>query len=122
MITTGLKVLDSYLKGGIRPGTITDVFGANGTGKTSLVMQISINFLFQGKNILYQDTTGEFRPERLLEILKERNLEANLLDRIKVARITNTADQIHLLSKINNLNDFSLIIIDNVTDLFSFEY
>ena len=121
MISTGIKKLDNYLGGGIKGGIITDIFGATGTGKTQLTMQISINSLLDGNQVLFQDTTGQFRPERMLDLIKIRNLEKNLLDRVKVGRITNSSEQIQFLSKIKD-QDFSLVIIDNVTDLFSFEY
>ena len=121
MISTGINKLDSLLGGGIRGGMITDIFGATGTGKTQLTMQISINSLSDGGQVLFLDTTGQFRPERMLDLIKIRNLDPNLLDRVKVARITNSSEQIKFLSKIKE-NDFSLVVIDNVTDLFSFEY
>ena len=121
MIETGLKKLDQFLGGGIKEGLITDISGQNSTGKTQLVFQICINALKNGKEILFQDTTGEFRPERLVEMLKIRKLDPILLDKIKIGRITNSVQQSKYLSKIAT-NDFSLIVIDNATDLFSFEY
>ena len=135
-IPTGIPKLDEFLSGGIKNGLITDIFGANGTGKTQLAMQISLNFLNDNnddtflqekqkpqKNVYFQDTTGEFRPERMLEIIKMRKWDPSLLDRIKVGRITNTSEQIqNLLTIRNHRKDFGLVIIDNVTDLFSFEY
>ena len=121
MIETGLKKLDQFLGGGIKEGLITDISGQNSTGKTQLAFQICINALKNGKEILFQDTTGGFRPERLVEMLKIRKLDPILLDKIKVGRITNSIQQLEFLSKIVT-NDFSLIIIDNATDLFSFEY
>ena len=121
MISTGINKLDALLGGGIREAMITDIFGATGTGKTQLTMQISINSLVDGGQVLFLDTTGKFRPERMLDLIKIRNLEPNLLDRVKVARIINSAEQIKFLSKIKE-NDYSLVVIDNVTDLFSFEY
>ncbi len=121
MIETGLKKLDQFLGGGIKEGLITDISGQSSTGKTQLAFQICINALKNGKEILFQDTTGEFRPERLVEMLKIRKLDPILLDKIKVGRITNSIQQLEYLSKIT-ANDFSLIVIDNATDLFSFEY
>lgn len=121
MIKTGLKKLDDVLGGGLRNGTITDIFGESSTGKTQLALQIVAHTLSQGGTIFYQDTTGSFRPERLMDLLKSKGLDSNLLDRITVGRITNTAEQLNSISKINESN-FSLVIIDNVTDLFSFEY
>ncbi|MEW6044576.1 MAG: ATP-binding cassette domain-containing protein [Thermoproteota archaeon] len=120
MIQTGLEKLDDILGGGLRNGTITDIFGPSGSGKTQLTLHIAANVLSKGGSILYQDTTGNFRPERLVEILKSKGLDSSLLDNVTVGRITNAAEQISSLSKIES--DFSLVIIDNITDLFSFEY
>ena len=57
-----------------------------------------------------------------LKLLKLVILETSLLENVKVGRVTNTGEQIQYLSKIKEMDNFSLIIIDNVTDLFSFEY
>ena len=121
MISTGLKKLDQFLGGGIREGLITDVYGSNATGKTQLALQISLNVLKNVGQVLFQDTTSEFRPERLVEMMRKQEISSALLEKIKVGLITNTTQQIQYLSKIS-IKNFSLIIIDNVTDLFSFEY
>lgn len=121
MISTGLKRLDEFLCGGIPSSVITDIYGANGTGKTQFLLQISINEIKNQGNVLYLDTTGGFRPERILEIQKNLNLDTNILDKITVSRITNTSEQINSIKKIDPKN-FSLIIVDNITDLFSYEY
>ena len=121
MIKTGIGKLDQLLKGGIRSGIITDIFGATGTGKTQLAMQISVNSLEAGGRVFFLDTTGKFRPERMLDFIKSRDLDPKLLDNVKVFRTTNTSEQISNLSKIKE-DDYSLVVIDNITDLFSFEY
>ncbi|MBI2628802.1 hypothetical protein HYW74_01835 [Candidatus Pacearchaeota archaeon] len=122
MIATGIQKLDELLGGGIRDSIITDIFGPNGTGKTQLTLQICVNALTNNGVILYQDTTGGFRPERLLERVKAKNMDQKLLDRVTVGRITNTAEQINYIDKILEINNICLVVIDNVTDLFSFEY
>ena len=121
MIKTGFKKLDQSLCGGIKEGLITDVYGQTATGKTQLAFQICLNALDNGKEILFHDTTGEFRPERLVEMMQFQKINPSLLDKIKVNRITNTVEQLQSLSGAA-LENYSLLIIDNVTDLFSFEY
>jgi len=121
MIETGLKKLDRFLGGGIKDGLVTSISGQSATGKTQLVFQICLAALHNGKEILFQDTTGEFRPERLVEMMQSRKINSSLLDKIKVNRVTNTAQQIKYLLK-TPLENYSLIIIDSITDLFSFEY
>ena len=122
MITEEPKELHELLSTIIRKGTITDIFGFRGTGKTQLALQIALNPLKNGNNVLFIDTTGEFRPERLLEIVKNRNLDDSLLNQLQIARVTNTTEQIELIQKIQKFDNVLLAIVDNVTDLFSFEY
>jgi len=122
MIQTGIQKLDELLDGGIRHGIITDIFGASATGKTQLALQICINALKNDVEILYQDTTGGFRPERMLTLIKTKNMDPKLLDHVRVGRITNTSEQISYLEKTSEIKNLGLIVIDNVTDLFSFEY
>ncbi len=121
MMSTGLQKLDEFLKGGIPSSVITDIYGSNGAGKTQLLFQISINVIKNGGTILYLDTTGGFRPERILEMQKYQNLEVDILDKITVSRVTNTSEQINLIKNLKPVK-FSLIVIDNITDLFSYEY
>lgn len=120
MISTGLEKLDKSLSGGIPDGVIVDIFGKNGTGKTQLLLQLTINSIKKGGHVLYFDTTGGFRPERILDIQKESESESDFLNQITVSRLTNTSEQINSIKNIEK--NFSLIVIDNVTDLFSYEY
>lgn len=120
MISTGLEKLDKSLSGGIPDGVIVDIFGKNGTGKTQLLLQLTINSIKKGGHVLYFDTTGGFRPERILDIQKESQSQSDFLNQITVSRLTNTHEQINSIKNIEK--NFSLIVIDNVTDLFSFEY
>ena len=120
MISTGLPRLDDLLGGGILAGTIIDIFGPGGSGKTQLTMQISLNSLQDGF-VLYQDTTGGFRPERIMQLIKLKNLQSSLLDKMVIARITNTREQYEYLKKISEIKP-KLVVIENITDLFTFEY
>ena len=73
------------------------------------------------KKILFIDTTVEFRPERFLQIIQSRNLPPSILENLHVSHVTDTQKQFEILKNLEN-DDFSLLIIDNITDLFSFEY
>ncbi|MFB5646319.1 MAG: ATPase domain-containing protein, partial [Nitrosopumilaceae archaeon] len=122
LIPTGIKKLDHILGGGIKNGIITDIHGSAGTGKTQLAIQIAINSLLKGGQVLFHDTTGVFRPERMLEMITTKNYDSNLLQNMQVARITNVSEQKQNLKMIHKKNSFALLIIDNVAEPFSFEF
>jgi DNA repair protein RAD51 len=121
MISSQIGSLDKILSGGLQNGIITEISGLRGTGKTQLALQFAIESLSNNKKILFIDTTVEFRPERFLQIIQSRNLPSSLLENLHVSRVTNTQEQIDVLTNFTN-EDFSLLIIDNIADLFSFEY
>ena len=121
MISSQIDSLDKIFSGGLQNGIITEISGLRGTGKTQLALQFAIESLSNNKKILFIDTTVEFRPERFLQIIQSRNLSATLLENLHVSRVTDTQKQIEILKNLENDN-FSLLIIDNITDLFAFEY
>ena len=121
MISSQIGVLDKIFSGGLKNGIITEISGSRGTGKTHLALQFAIEPLSNNKKILFVDTTVEFRPERFLQIIQSKNLSKNLLNNLHISRVTNTQEQIEILNKIPQ-EHFSLLIVDNVTDLFAFEY
>lgn len=121
MIASKIAPIDNFFNRGIPDGILIDVFGASGTGKSQLVLQTAVHTAALGKSVLFHDTTGAFRPERMLEIARSGGLNAGILDNVAVYRITNASEQMNSLSKIRT-RDFSCLIIDNVSELFSFEY
>ncbi len=120
MISTGLTKLDNFLGGGIASGSITDIFGPGGSGKTHLAMQILLDVINDGI-VLYLDTSGGFRPERMMQILNAHQMDPKLLDNIIVARITNASEQISYVKKIYEIKP-KLVVIENISELFTFEY
>ncbi|MDC0041289.1 recombinase RecA [Candidatus Nitrosopelagicus sp.] len=121
MISSQIDSLDKIFSGGLQNGIITEISGLRGTGKTQLALQFAIESLSENKKILFIDTTVEFRPERFLQMIQSRNLPPSILENLHVSHVTDTQKQIEVLKNIKNDN-FSLLIIDNITDLFSFEY
>lgn len=118
---TGIERLDSFFKEGVPNGVLIDVFGPHGTGKTQLALHTAVHTTSRHRPVLFQDTTGAFRPERMLEIIRANGQSPDLLDLVAVSRVTNVSEQINSIAKIDP-EDFSLIIIDGISDLFSFEY
>ena len=107
--------LDGFLGGSLPRGAITDVYGPSGAGKTQLLHQICARAADRGISVVYVDTTGSFRPERILQMCSGHNA----LDHITVLRAMSVSDQISI---VHSLGRACALIIDNVTDLFLYEY
>ncbi|GBC72640.1 hypothetical protein HRbin04_00030 [archaeon HR04] len=74
VISTGSRALDALLLGGVRRGLLYCVFGASGSGKTQLCMQLALNSAMASKSarVFIVDVKGDFRPERIIDIYKAR--------------------------------------------------
>jgi RAD51-like protein 1 len=64
--------LDELLKGGFRVGTISELVGAAGAGKTQLAMQLCVMAAKRGYGATYIDTEKKLSLERLQEIASTR--------------------------------------------------
>jgi RecA/RadA recombinase len=123
VISTGSTALDSMLGGGVRAGMLTNIFGASGTGKTQLCFQLCVNCAKPKKknglesDVFFMDCTNTFRPERISQMAQYSDA---LLDRIYVAKVHSSMDQLEAIKRIPTSNA-KLIIIDNIGDPF-FEY
>lgn len=133
-ITTGSKNLDNLLGGkGIETKSITEAYGAFGSGKTQLGLALAVNVQLpieqggaNGKAV-YIDTEGTFRPERIRQLAERYDANSDkVLKNILVARAFNSDHQILLLDKITELikdgEPIKLIIIDSLTAHFRAEF
>ena len=123
IIHTGSTSIDRLLGGGIRTGIVTDIYGQSGAGKTQLCFTLCANYAKHSRQedkILFIDTVGTFRPERVSEIAGAiRN--STVLKKIMFVRALSIYDQIHAISLISDFNP-RLVIIDTATALISDEF
>jgi RecA/RadA recombinase len=115
-ISTGSKAMDALLGGGIHTGMITDIYGESGSGKSQLCFTLCANCAKEAASTLFIDTTGTFRPERIMEISSQLALE-----KINLIRAFTTMDQTNATKKILEVQP-TLVIVDSLTSLFSAEY
>ena len=71
IIKTG-SALDNLLPGGFKTGSVYEVYGLPGVGKSQLCMTLAVSCAleFKGKSVLYIDTKNDLSAERILEILQ----------------------------------------------------
>jgi len=133
-ITTGSKNLDELLGGkGIETKSITEAFGAYGSGKTQLALSLAVGVQLpieqggaNGKAV-YIDTEGTFRPERVRQFAEGIGANADkVLKNILVARAFNSDHQMLLLEKVSQMikdgEPIRLMIIDSLTAHFRAEF
>jgi RecA/RadA recombinase len=71
-LPTGLPGLDQNMLGGVRIGTITEVVGRAGSGKTQLALQLVVTAARYGQGAVYIDTERKVSLQRLQEMSKTR--------------------------------------------------
>lgn len=133
-VTTGSKNINDLLGGnGIESRSVTEAFGAYGSGKTQLGLTLAVNVQLPPENggasgkCVFIDTEGTFRPSRIKQIAE--GLGANpekVLKNIFVARAFNSDHQMLLLEKVSEMikngEPIKLLIIDSLTAHFRAEF
>ena len=71
-VSTGLASLDRCLRGGFRVGTISEIVGRAGTGKTQLAMQLCVVAARFNQGTVFIDTEKKLSLRRLHEIAQAR--------------------------------------------------
>lgn len=117
LISTGSRSLDELLGGGIHGGMISDIYGESGSGKTQLCFNVALNCARNGGKVIFVDSAGTFRPERIVEIGGSREF----LERITYVRPYATDHQESAVRRIFDV-DMQLLIVDTVTSLYSAEF
>jgi RecA/RadA recombinase len=123
IVSTGSKSLDGLLGGGVHSGLVTDFFGKSGTGKSQICFTLCVNCAYEilpSERIIFIDTTGNFRPERIKEIASYKT-KSNVLSKISYLRVFNSSDQVYAINKVQTMNA-RMIIVDNISFLISNEY
>ncbi|MDP2846433.1 MAG: DNA repair and recombination protein RadB [Candidatus Methanoperedens sp.] len=63
----GCKCIDEMLGGGVENGIVTQLYGASGTGKTNICIQLAVETVRSSKKVIFIDTEG-FSAERFKQI------------------------------------------------------
>ncbi len=134
-VSTGSKSFDAVLGGGIETGQITEVFGEFRTGKTQLAHTLCVTGQLgfdsgggQGK-VIYIDTEGNFRPQRIEQISERYGLDPDMtLENIIHCRVFSHDEQMDIVRPIAGLladesqGPYRVLIIDSIISLFRVEF
>ncbi len=131
-VSTGSKDLDELIGGGVETNGITEAYGRFASGKTQLGFQIAVNAQMPKDKggidgaVLFLDTEGTFRPERIESIAKASKVDPKkALENIILVRTLTTDQQILTLERADKIiqeKNVKLIIVDSLTSLFRSEF
>ncbi|MDG6963426.1 MAG: AAA family ATPase [Nitrososphaerota archaeon] len=123
--SSGSPGLDKMLGGGYRTGTMTELFGRSNSGKSQLAMQAALQAAVRGDGVLYVDTEGGFRPERLEQIARARGWQMEgALQRVIFVRSDSAAEQVETVRRMQSRSSTAgcrLVVVDTLTRNFSLE-
>jgi DNA repair protein RadA len=122
--STGSKNIDDMRA--IETGTVTQLYGEPGSGKSLLCYTTCVLLPSEGKAI-YIDTEGKFRPHTIKLIAQARGLEpSKVLQNIQVASPSNSHQQEKYIdgacSAIKSDSKIKLLIIDSIINLYKADY
>ncbi|NPA22082.1 MAG: DNA repair and recombination protein RadA [Candidatus Micrarchaeota archaeon] len=131
-ITTGSKKLDSLLGGGVETQSMVEFFGKYSSGKSQVGFQLSVNVQLpkdkgglEGK-VVFIDTEGTFRPERIAQMAEAKGLNPEeVLKNIFVLKPQTSEEQIIFVEKLEPLikkENIKLIVVDSLTSHFRADY
>lgn len=116
--------IDTLLGGGFEAGTLTQLYGEPGSGKTNICLQAAILCAKSGKTVIYIDTDS-LSPERFLQIANASGTEDvdSIAQRIIVYHPHNFEQQMSCTKKVEaivkgknkNKNKVALVILDSAT-------
>jgi DNA repair protein RadA len=130
--STGSRTLDELLSGGLETQAITELYGEFGSGKSQICHTLCVTAAQPiesgglGGGVIYIDTEGTFRPERVEQISKARGIEPpGLLRGVAVCKVYNSS---HLELIVKDLGRYvkefnaKLVIIDGLISLHRAEF
>jgi RecA/RadA recombinase len=111
--------LDSMMGGGVAFCRLTEFSGDSGTGKSQLLFTLAVNLPTSRGRLLFVDTAGTFRPERLYQIASLRRLNPDaVLANVEVLGARTSDKLISGAETALSSGRYSAILIDSLSDPF----
>jgi DNA repair protein RadB len=118
-LSLGCKCLDGLLNGGVETGTITQIYGVSGAGKTSICLLLAYSTALYFGKVAYIDTEG-LSGERVRQIFQNTSALKNVF-LYDVFDFKQQGVAIKELAKLCEREAIKLIIVDSFTSLYRSE-
>ncbi|NIC00134.1 DNA repair and recombination protein RadB [Halobacterium sp. R2-5] len=121
-ISTGCGALDDLLGGGVERGTVTQVYGPPGAGKTNVALSTAVEVAAEGGTAVYVDTEG-LSVERFEQVLSARADDPEAASsRIVISDAHDFEEQ---AEAVRDVADFAeradLVVLDSATGFYRLE-
>jgi DNA repair protein RadA len=124
-LTSGSLTFDGLLDGGFESGSISEIAGENGCGKTQIAHQLAVNCVkYLNKNVVWIDTEGTFRTNRIKHIADALDIDTDqVLSHTTIGRAYNSEHQMALTEEaMTTVPNIGLIILDSLMSHFRSEF
>ncbi|KKG35028.1 DNA repair protein RadB [Methanosarcina mazei] len=120
LLSSGCKPLDELLGGGFERGIVTQVFGAAGTGKTNICIQLAVECVKQGQKVIFIDTEG-LSPVRFKQIAGENAKE--IARNIIIYEPLSFEEQYSSVREVERIagENVGLVVLDSATSYYRYE-
>jgi DNA repair protein RadB len=120
ILVSGCKPLDELLGGGFEKGIVTQIFGAAGTGKTNICIQLAVECVKQGQRVVFIDTEG-LSPVRFKQIAGENAKE--IAKNIIIYEPLSFEEQYAAVREVERIanENIGLVVLDSATSFYRFE-
>ncbi len=115
-LSSGSEPIDSFLKGGLEKGLVTNVFGESGSGKTNFCVQVAAEVASDGDKVIYIDTEKGFSPERFSQIAGRDALDNIVLN--EPIDFEQQEEAIESLKEIAEEHNPEVVIVDSMVSLY----
>jgi len=110
-ISSGSRLLDIFLEGGLDKGSVTTVYGPPATGKTCICMLCAID-VAKSKKVIYVDTESNFSFERLKQMSNDYE---RILKHILIYKPKNFYQQKEFFEKLVVNGGIGIVIVDTIS-------
>jgi len=124
--STGSKMLDELLGGGVHEQEITEFAGMYESGKTEICLTTALMAAQNKVSSLFLDTEGSFSSKRIYEMAKARGLKPE--DTVPLVNYAKVYGSEHLVFLLENAHkpirkrNIKIIIVDSLVSPFRAEY
>lgn len=123
-IPVGCPAIDELLGGGFERGTVSQVYGPPGSGKSNLALSAAVSAAIDGERALYIDTEGVSadRFDQLVSTRIEPDAAGDVTDSVLFSAVHDFDEQVDAVRDATTVApDAGLIVLDSATGFYRLE-